>query len=70
MPKNISISHFTDESVESIINGNTKYVVDTIVALPKKQAICAVARIVENLVAYPDTAILGRFMRQLETLLY
>ena len=70
MPKQLSIGQFTEESVESIINGNVSHVVETIVALPKKQAICAVARIVEDLKSQNNQSSLGRFMRQLETLLY
>lgn len=71
MPKQtMSMSDFAEDAVESILNGNTKHIVDTIVAMPKKQAICATARIVESLKSFDDIAILGRFMRQLETLLY
>ena len=45
----INISEFAAESAESIVNGNLSHVVEQIDRLPKKQAMAAVAYIVNYL---------------------
>lgn len=65
----LSIREFVDESVESIINGNMGSVVDEIIQLPKKQAICAAAYIVDSLYAggHRTSSTLSSFLRRLES---
>jgi len=63
----LSIREFVDESVESIINGNMGSVVDEIEQLPKKQAICAVAYIVDSLHTGQGESYLASFLRRLES---
>ena len=59
----INISEFAAESAESIHNGNLSHVVEQIDQLPKKQAMAAVAYIVNYLGG--DDYHTGSFLRKL-----
>jgi hypothetical protein len=62
----LSIRTFIDEAIESIINGNMGKVIEEIGSLPKKQAICAVAYIVDSLHSGRGIGYLSSFLRRLE----
>jgi hypothetical protein len=67
----LSVRKFVDEAVESIVNGNMEGIIDDITKLPKVQAICAVAYVVDSLhglgLSGRYASNLSSFLRRLES---